>query len=303
MKQKPANFPGLTLKDNRKLFALSDLRVLDSHPLKEALHMLMPMSFSHQMQQKQLTCWTLKDKVGVPVYNEYLSTSNDNFSSCLRFDEESNKWNYLFVIDAISVCCGAFRQIMGIPSSTFYAVRKMFLSMLIFFIMKCMIFNEVDIDFHCFLLFFVFYLIMLTGGDSEWKICWYVSDECNVKIMWGRQKKGWRGWQYSTEQPLSRWTYVNSHKYSRGGPRRVSIYLYLWIQSSSWTKVLVLDSFAGACLLLCITSQVSDVAHGPHFCYFAISFLFKNHVIQYFTNFTCRFCSEFLRNLPNGLRI
>ena len=96
--------------------------------------MLMPtcMSFSHQMQQKQLTCWTLRDKVGVPVNNEYLSTSNDNFSSCLRFDEESNKWNYLFVIDAISVCCGAFRQIMGIPSSTFYAVRKMFLSMLIF---------------------------------------------------------------------------------------------------------------------------------------------------------------------------
>ena len=107
-----------------------------------------------------------------------------------------------------------------------------------------------------------------------------------------------------------RFNHIDSHnrleiqsKCFRGGPRRVSIYLYLWIQSSSWTKVLVLDSFAGACLLLCITSQVSDVAHGPHFCFFAINFLFKNHVIQYFTNFTCRFCSEFLRNLPNGLRI
>ena len=71
----------------------------------------------------------------------------------------------------------------------------------------------------------------------------------------------------------------------------------------TWTKVLVLDSFAGVFLLLCITSQVSNVAHGPHFCYFAINFLFKNHVIQYFTNFTCRLCSEFMRNLPNGLRI
>lgn len=52
----------------------------------------------------------------------------DYFWSHSRFNEETNSWSYLYVIGTTSVCCAAFRMVLGIPRSTFYAVRKMFLS-------------------------------------------------------------------------------------------------------------------------------------------------------------------------------
>ncbi|XP_065941340.1 uncharacterized protein [Magallana gigas] len=45
-----------------------------------------------------------------------------------NYDEETKKWKFLYMIGTVGACCTAFRQILGIPSSTFYAVRKMFLN-------------------------------------------------------------------------------------------------------------------------------------------------------------------------------
>ena len=50
------------------------------------------------------------------------------FPFCLRFDEESNKWNYLFVVGTISVCSDAFRQMLfglcGAPGRAMECVLK-----------------------------------------------------------------------------------------------------------------------------------------------------------------------------------
>eukprot|EP00105_Crassostrea_gigas_P035394 XP_019919542.1 PREDICTED: uncharacterized protein LOC105319998 isoform X2 [Crassostrea gigas] len=52
----------------------------------------------------------------------------DYFWSHSNYDEETKKWKFVYIIGTVGVCCTAFRQILGIPSSTFYAVRKMFLN-------------------------------------------------------------------------------------------------------------------------------------------------------------------------------
>ncbi|XP_052696085.1 uncharacterized protein LOC128174614 [Crassostrea angulata] len=52
----------------------------------------------------------------------------DYFWSHSQLDDESQTWNFLFVLGTKEVCTTAFREILGIPSSTFYEVRKLFLS-------------------------------------------------------------------------------------------------------------------------------------------------------------------------------
>ncbi|XP_061171052.1 uncharacterized protein LOC133180592 [Saccostrea echinata] len=44
-----------------------------------------------------------------------------------QFDEQSQSWGFIFILGTTSVCCAAFRAVLGIPQSTFYEVRSLFL--------------------------------------------------------------------------------------------------------------------------------------------------------------------------------